>query len=290
MIYNDMEMMNSQAMMQKIEQSAQLISLPESYIRLKELLADPEYTMAKVAQLVESDPGLATQFLRLVNSPLNRRSSKVETVGHAVGLLSSRQVHDIALCASVIEAFDGISIEVMNMKQFWQRSVYCAVTVQQLAAACNGMESERLFVMGLLHDIGHLFMYLAIPGESQQVMLQAKELQRPLYQIERELLGFDYAQIGSNVMRQWDLPKSLQVTTRFHPEPNIPRLFELETALLHLSSLLTRSDLEGGQFGADAFIADDTVWATTGLKKEQCLKIQQTAAGQFAKVTNSLFP
>ncbi len=285
-----MEIINSRAMMQKIEQTAQLISLPESYLRLEELLADPEYTMATVALLVERDPGLATQFLRIVNNPLNRRSNKVETIGHAVSLLSSQQVHYIALCASVIEAFDGISIEVMNMKQFWQRSVYCAVTVQQLAAACNGMESERLFVMGLLHDIGHLFMYLAIPEESQQVMLQAKELRRPLYQIERELLGFDYAQIGSNVMRQWDLPKSLQVTTRFHPEPNIPTQFDRETALLHLGSLLTRSDLEGGQFGADAFIVDDTVWATTGLTKEQCLKIQQTAAAQFAKVANTLFP
>ena len=282
--------MNSQAMIQKIEQSAQLISLPEVYFRLKELLADPEYTMAEVALLVGRDPGLATQFLRIVNSPLNRRANTIETVSHAVSLLGSRQVHDIALCASVTEAFDGILIDVMNMKQFWQRSVYCAVTAQQLAIASDEMESERLFVMGLLHDIGHLFMYLAIPEESQQVILQAKEQQRPLYQIERELLGFDYAQIGSNMMQKWGLPKSLLVTTRFHLEPNITRNFTLEAALIHLSSLLTQSDLEDGQFGVGSFVADDTVWATTGLTEEQCLEVQQTAADQFEEVANSLFP
>lgn len=144
--------------------------------------------MAEVTLLAGRAPGLATQFRRIVNSPLNRRSNKIETISHAVSLLGSRQVHDIALCASVTEAFDGILIGVMNIKQFWQRSVYCAVTAQRLAVACGEMDSERLFVMGLLYDIGYLFMYLAIPEESQQAILQAKEQQKPLYQIERELL------------------------------------------------------------------------------------------------------
>lgn len=280
---------DTQAMMQKIEQSAQLISLPEVYFRLQELLTDPEYTMAEVALLISRDPGLATRFLRIVNSPLNRRTHKIETVGHAISLLGSQQVHDVVLCASITEAFNGILIEVMNMRQFWQQSVFCAVTAQQLAIAGNKTESERFFTMGLLHDIGHLFMYQAIPEESQQAILQAKDMNRPLYQIERELLGFDYAQIGANMMRIWDLPKSLQVTTRFHPEPNITRDFTLETALLHLSSLLIQSSLENGQFGIEPFVADDTVWTTTGLTNEQCLEIQQTAADQFAEVENSLF-
>jgi HD-like signal output (HDOD) protein len=282
-------MMNIQTMIQKIEQSAQLISLPEIYLRLRELLADPDYTMAEVAILLGRDPALATRILQVVNSPLNRRSCRIETVTHAVSLLGSRQVYDIVLCASVAESFKGVLTDVMNMKQFWQRSVYCAVTAQQLAVACGEMESERLFVMGLLHDIGHLFMYLAIPEESQQVILKAKELKRPLYQVERELLGFDYAQIGGNMMRKWDLPKSLQVTTRFHPEPNVAKQFTLETALLHLSYLLIHSDLEDGNFGAGAFVADDTVWATTRLTKKQCLDIRQTAANQFDEVANSIF-
>ncbi len=91
-------------------------------------------------------------------------------------------------------------------------------------------------------------------------------------------------------MRQWDLPKSLQVTTRFHLEPNITTQFELETALLHLSSLLVQSDMEEGQFGVDVFSADGTAWETTGLTEEQCLDIQQTAKGQFVEVARSLFP
>lgn len=275
-------------MFQKVVKSAQLISLPDIYIKLKALIDDPDYTMAEVALLVGRDPGMATRFLRVVNSPLNRRVCKIETVSHAVSLLGIRQVHDIVLSASVADAFEGIQTKVMNMKKFWQRSFYCAVMTKQLALECGIMESDRLFVTGLLHDIGHLFMYIAIPEESQHAILNAKKLERPLYQVERELLGFDYAKLGGYMMRQWDLPKSLQAITWFHPEPGKANQFALETALLHLASLLVQADLEAGAFGAGAFLVDPAAWQLTDLTEEHCLHARQTAAEQFGEVAESI--
>ncbi len=275
-------------MFQKVVKSAQLISLPDVYLKLKELMDEPEYTMAEVALLVGRDPGMATRFLRVVNSPLNRRVRKIETVSQAVSLLGIRQVHDIVLSASVAEAFEGIQTEVMNMKKFWQRSFYCAVMTKQLALDCGILEDDRLFVTGLLHDIGHLFMYIAIPEESQHAILKAKKLERPLYQMERELLGFDYAKVGGYMMRQWDLPKSLQAITCFHPEPGKSNQFASETAMLHLASLLVQADLEAGVFGEGAFLVDTAAWQLTGLTEEHCLKARQTAAEEFNAVAESI--
>ena len=87
------------------------------------------------------------------------------------------EVHDIVLSAAVAEAFEGIQTDVMNMQKFWQRSFYCAVMTKLLAQECEIAESDRLFVIGLLHDIGHLFMYLAIPEESQQAILKAEKIE-----------------------------------------------------------------------------------------------------------------
>jgi len=275
-------------MFQKVVKSAQLISLPDVYLKLKELMDEPEYTMAEVALLVGRDPGMATRFLRVVNSPLNRRIRKIETVSQAVSLLGIRQVHDIVLSASVAEAFEGIQTEVMNMKKFWQRSFYCAVMTKQLALECDIIEDDRLFVTGLLHDIGHLFMYIAIPAESQHAILKAKKLERPLYQMERELIGFDYAKVGGYMMRQWDLPKSLQAITYFHPEPGKSNQFASETAMLHLASLLVQADLEAGVFGEGAFLVDTAAWQLTGLTEEHCLKARQTAAEEFNAVAESI--
>lgn len=247
---------------------------------------DPEYSMAEVVILVGSDPGMATRFLRLVNSPLNRRVHKIETVSHAVSMLGMQQIHDIVLSTSVAKVFEEIHDKNINMKKFWQRSFYCAVMARQLALECGMLESDRFFTTGLLHDIGHLVMYLSIPKESQQAILKAKKLEQPLYQVERELIGFDYAKLGGHLMRQWDLPGILQITTRFHPEPGKTSQFALETALLHLSYLLVTSDLEKGIFGEGPFIVDPMVWHMTRLTGEECLKYRQKATYQLSPVAH----
>ena len=276
-------------MFQKVVESAQMISLPDIYLKLKELIEDPDYTMAEVALLVSSDPGMSARFLRAVNSPLNRRICEITTVSHAVSLLGIHQVHDIVLSAAVAEAFKGIKTRVMNVKKYWQRSFYCAVMAKQLALECEIFDSDRLFVIGLLHDIGHMFMYVAIPEESQQAIIHAKEKEKPLYKMERELLGFDYATVGGHVMGQWALPESFQEITSTHPEPDKADQFDLETALLHLSVLLVLADLENGVFGEGCFPVDPVVWDKTHLTEEKCLAIRQTASDKLTEMENSLF-
>ncbi|MCP3871601.1 MAG: HDOD domain-containing protein [Desulfobacteraceae bacterium] len=276
-------------MFQKVIKSAQLISLPDIYIKLKHLIDGSDYSMAQVAVLVSSDPGMATRFLRLVNSSLNRRVHEIETISHAVSLLGIQQIHDIVLSASISKAFEGILEQKMDMKKFWQKSFYSAVMAKQLAMECGVFESERIFTIGLLHDIGHMIMYQAIPDESLQAVQKSKETSRPLYQVERELIGFDYAKLGGYLMKQWKLPKSFQMITFFHPEPHKTNQFSLEAALLHLGYLLVLSDLEDGVFGEGAYIVDSSVWSTTSLTMENCLEYRQTALDQFNKVKNNLF-
>ena len=46
------------ANLKNIVQAAKLISLPETYIKLKAILDEPDFTMAEVAVLISQDPGL----------------------------------------------------------------------------------------------------------------------------------------------------------------------------------------------------------------------------------------
>ncbi len=276
-------------MIEKIRKSAKLVTLPDIYFRLKTLLDDPDFSMAEVALLVVSDPGMAARFLRIVNSPLLRRAAPIETVSHAVSMLGSRQVHDIVLGASIATAFDGIRSDVMDMRRFWHCSVYCAVTARQLAMACDEIESERMFLTGLMHDMGHLFMYLGIPEKMQEVIVHAREQNRPLYLLERERFGFDYAKLAESVMKDWHLPDSLLIPVAFHPEPGNAGQFKSETAVLHLANRLVQADLETGTFGEDAFSVDPAAWQLTGLTEAQCIDARLTASEQFGAVAASIF-
>lgn len=118
-------------------------------------------------------------------------------------MLGTLQVHDLVLATSVSQSFKGMSSKIMDMPRFLRRSVYCAVASRQLVDISNGCDKERGGgVAGLLHDIGHLIMYRALPSLAQQVIMTARENNKPFYLVERALLGFDYAWAGSKLMHE----------------------------------------------------------------------------------------
>lgn len=262
------------ATIKHVTKAAKLISLPDIYLRLKSILDEPDFTMAEIAVMISQDPGLTVRLLQLVNSSFFSRTAKIETVSHAVSIIGTQQIHDLVLATSVAQAFEGMSSEIMTMRQFWERSVHCGVNARLLSSMCNIASAERLFVCGLLHDIGHLIMYQSIPEQCQQAMSESKESGTPLYKAERNLFGFDYAKLGGAMMRQWGLPKSLWEPAQYHVEPKMAEDYPLETSIVHIGSLLTRAGEGGNNFNEGVLQVDPAAWATTRLTAEQCLSLR----------------
>ncbi len=275
---------------EQVTASAKLISLPGVYLRLKTLLAEPDYSMADVALVIGQDPALTARLLRLVNSPYFGLTAKIETVFRAVSMLGTQQVHDLALATSVAYSFAGMSIETMDMSRFWRRSVFCGLVSRRLAKECHVLDSERLFVAGLLRDIGHLIMYQTVPEPCQQAILVAEQRDQPLFLIERELIGIDYARVGGVLIRQWQLPGSLREATEFHVEPLRALEFPLETCLVHISGLLVAAAESGQEFGSGALQPHAESWNITRLSLPQCLSVQAEAEAEVGRVLDFFLP
>lgn len=276
-------------MWRDVRKEAKLVSLPDVYLRLKNILDEPDFTMAEVAAAISEDPAITLRLLRIVNSSFYGFVAKIETVSRAITLLGTQQVHDLVLATSVAQAFKGISPNIMDMHRFWRRSVYCAVAARQLAALCSGCDKERIFVAGLLHDIGHLIMYRALPDLSQQAILTARENNKPLYRVERALFGFDYAWVGAELMQEWSIPASLRATTMFHVEPEKAEIVSFETSLIHLGALLTRADDGEGVFNEGPLAVDPFSWTVTGLSPEDCVSLSEQIEEETGEVMNLIF-
>jgi HD-like signal output (HDOD) protein len=147
-----------------------------------------------------------------------------------------------------------------------------------LAAAAGVQDSERLFVAGLLRDIGHLVMYQTVPEPCRQAMLAAEQREQPLYLVERELIGIDYARVGGVLMRQWQLPSGLREAAEFHVEPRRALDFPMETYLVHLAALLVTAAETGQAFGSGVLQPQAESWEVTGLTVQQCLSVQSEFA------------
>ena len=71
---------------------------------------------------------------------------------------------------AIAHSFSEMNDEVFSLHDFWHNSVYCAIAARELAVICNVLDSERLFVIGLLHDIGHLMMRHSLPELTRQAL------------------------------------------------------------------------------------------------------------------------
>jgi HD-like signal output (HDOD) protein len=256
-----------------------LVSMPEVYLRVRRLVGDPDSSLMDIADTVAADPGLTARILRLVNSAYFSFGARVDTVSRAVTLLGTHQIHDLTLATSLIRSFSGIPSFLVNMERFWRRSVLCGVSSRALAEHAGVYDGERMFVAGLLAHLGHLVLYLKAPEVVREALTRAPQEGRSVPAIERELLGFDYAAVGAELLSAWKVPASLVEPVRLHTAPGAAGLYTLEAAVVHVAVSLADAVFAGTDIDTLVQGLDPTAWATLGITAQALDDIRADAEG-----------
>jgi putative nucleotidyltransferase with HDIG domain len=240
-------------------------SLPGVYLRLSEVVSDPRASAADVGRVIAEDPGLTARLLRLVNSAMYGFPSRIETVSHAISIVGTAQLQDLALATSVIRLFARLPQQLVTMEAFWRHSVACGVISRSLATRRREANVERYFVAGLLHDIGRPIMYLQIPDQCRAMLTRSREARLPLFQVEQEDLGFDHSHVGHALLDQWRLPPALREAVAHHHHPDRAQRFPVEAAVVHVADLLANALALGssGESGIPAL--EPSAWDVVGL-------------------------
>jgi putative nucleotidyltransferase with HDIG domain len=229
-----------------------------------EVISSARSSASHIAETVSRDTSLLSRLLKLVNSSFYGFPSKIETVSRAVAIIGTKELSTLALGISVVQYFNGIPPEFVDMKNFWKHSVACGVYARLLASEKPGVSEERLFVAGLLHDLGKLVLYRRVPSLAREAMELSAEKRIPVCEAEREVLGFDHAQVGALLLKEWKIPVPLETAVRFHHSPSgIPSA--LEPSLLNVADTLAIA-MGMGKSGSSVVpeIGKDS-WETTGL-------------------------
>lgn len=275
---------------EKVIVKSQLVSLPDVYLQLKQILDRNDYALADFTDLISHDPGLSARLLRIANSAFFGFASKIDRVHHAISILGTQQLHDLVLATSVADTLGKYASAELDMQSFWRRSVYRAICARQLASMCNVLDSERLFVTGLLSGIGHLMMYQAIPQLTQEALHESESSGQQLYQIERQKIGFDHAMVAAALLKKWQLPENLTGVIENHLQPTSESNLPLETSIVHIASLMSAALGNDRNVSELLTAVDASAWQATGLSVEQCAGADALIREQLNEVLGLLFP
>jgi putative nucleotidyltransferase with HDIG domain len=230
------------------ENETKIPSLPDIFYQFKKAVDDPNKSFDYIADIVSHDTGLSARMLKIVNSVFFGFSSKVETISHATSIIGIEQLNDLILSTVVMGCFKDIPPEAIDMESFWKHSVACALASKTLAIEMELPNSEKVFISGLLHDIGRLIISLKAPKESLKIFSLMKDQDFELHLAEKKVLGFNHCEIGARLLKEWGLPNIHQEIIAYHHTPNKSSAFPVECAIVHCADILVNS-LELGTSG-----------------------------------------
>lgn len=256
-----------------------LVSLPDIYVKLRNLLNDPDHGLADIADVIKVDPGLTSRILRVANSALYGLSARVESIPLAVSLLGTQQIHDFVLATSVIRSFAGIPGEVVDMRKFWQCSVLCGSVSKILADMRGFLDHEHMFTVGLLAHVGRLVLYMRLPAEIEAAYTTAYREGIPLARALDARLGFTDADLAAQLLSAWNLPGSLIEPVRYSANlatEDTDTRFE-RACIVHVASAVADRDVLA--MNPDGLVSgiDSAAWRCLGLNLESLQKTSMEA-------------
>jgi putative nucleotidyltransferase with HDIG domain len=243
-----------------------LPEMPAIVIELNKVLDDPHASANDVARIVSSSTSLASLVLKICNSAAFGLPVKVDSIVRAVSLLGGREISSLAISISVMRAFRDIPSKLIDMPSFFIHSLSCATLTRIIAALANIGNPEKLFVAGLLHDVGKLILFKYFPEQSASMLrqLHSEGNRRSLLEIERAETGTTHGRIAKLLLNKWNFPDRLQNNIVHHHQPSRAEA-PAEAAIVQLADIITHG-MGSGNSGERILPGfDQEAWEQVGI-------------------------
>jgi len=201
--------------------------LPAVAIQIMEVANDSSTGAEDLYEAVQFDAALAMRIMRTVNSSYYSLQNKVGDLKLAITLLGFKEIRNLAMTAYIAQLFKKDAGHGSYTRVgLWNHLIGVGSVARLIAETSRHVSPREAYLAGLLHDLGIILLdqYLHKPFAQIIDSLDGvpegdPEGEIPICDLEREILGFDHAELGEFVASQWNLPEHLVATIRYHHCP-----------------------------------------------------------------------
>jgi len=195
--------------------------MPEVMHKARDIIQSPISSLKDLGDLIEIDQALAMKALRLANSAYYGRMGKVSSVQEAAVLLGLRILTELITVAFMSKVL-GSSLKGYDLpaKSLWKHSLAVAVGSRIIANKKYPALANEAFSAGLIHDVGKLILDRYVLERKEDFLRFLADDEQTFLSAEKEILGFDHAEIGSEICKRWNFPKSISVAIKYHHHPS----------------------------------------------------------------------
>lgn len=188
-------------------------SLPPIAMKVMSLISDDYASLKTLEEIISRDQGFATRLLRIANSPYYGRDRKIEDIPQAILLIGFETLRSLVIATSLKDLHRSFGV---FEQRLWEHSLGVALCSSLLAMVTHMATSDEALVCGLIHDVGKTVINNAMPEMYIQIYEKMYKENRPIIEIEDEILGFNHTVIGNLIAKKWRLPEKLEMVITYH--------------------------------------------------------------------------
>jgi putative nucleotidyltransferase with HDIG domain len=220
----------------------QLPVLPAVAAEVLACLDGEDCDARSLAALIQKDPSLAANLLRVANSARFAPKEPIVSLTQAIGRLGLSTLREIALTVAVKGAVFNVPGHEDYVAKLWRRA-HASGRLAQEVARTRRSNVEAAFLCGLLHDIGApvILQGLVDLARANRATLDAGAIENAVEAL--------HATIGARLVQDWKLPDWVHEVTLNHHDPESASGHQDLVHTVALSDALTHWLLEDGGEG-----------------------------------------
>jgi HD-like signal output (HDOD) protein len=174
----------------------ELPSIPETAVKVRTAIADPNASSGKIAKITQLDPAITAQLIKVANSPLFRGREKIEALPSAITRLGLKAIGNLITSFTLRMVFNAKTKDVKDLiSTLWLHSRDVSGICAVMAKRLKGFDTDKAMLAGLIHDIGAIPI-LTHADKHPNLISNKSEVQQTLEKLTPV--------IGKMVLKKWN--------------------------------------------------------------------------------------
>jgi len=238
-------------------------------LKAQKLFNTPDYSTEELADVLGSDPGLVAKILRIANSSFYGMSRQISSLHDACIILGQKALRSLVMTAAVMDIAKSSRVDMERYKHHMTHFIHSALIARDLARKI-GLNGETAYLVGLLHDIGIIFIENIFTDELVHIREKAESNGGDCVKAEKSILGFDHAEFSGKIASLWQLPDEIRLPVENHHKEDMIGLNL--TGVIYLADKLS-SQLKVAEQGSDPInLFDQKLLSKIGLTQDEIVE------------------
>jgi putative nucleotidyltransferase with HDIG domain len=221
-----------------IDAAGEALLMPGYISEIENLISDPKASARDLCDIIDSEPGLSHTITNAANSPFYSLSKRAANTIQAVQAIGFKEVVAIARCRAIYALFATNRSSLPEKIIIHGNAV--GTTAVLLAIHLKVKHSAEIFLAGLVHDIGKVFMSLFMPEKFEKFIWVLNDPENLLgyHKLEAMIFGITHSETGAAVLERTGFDKNILDVVLYHHLGPEKGQFPLLACIIHIADII----------------------------------------------------